>query len=262
MICLIIIIGYVGTKQTVQDDPRVLAFPEGSHPRPESRWLDHPTDVLPTSVSTVHLSALLERIPKNKDKIAILINSQGGCFAQTTIIARKIAQIARRNKAQVWTFAQEWATNAGFMLLSTGDRVFVNKASVVGGLEVGESKLLTGKFGEYVSTVTYAREPSYLSEMNRVEPFEGGKKEEVEAVYKIFSQEAEAEIRKKRGIASGVDLNGFYLGEEAVKLGLADSIDTYHSAFGKVSLDSDVRVIEKGKMQMALEQIRKLNFSN
>ena len=80
---------------------------------------------------------MLDKIPKNKDKIAVLINSHGGCYAQSHIIARKIAQIAKRNNAQVWTFAQEWAINAGFLLLSTGDRVFVDKASVIGGLEVG-----------------------------------------------------------------------------------------------------------------------------
>jgi ClpP class serine protease len=49
---------------------------------------------------------MLEKIPKNKNKIAVLVNSHGGCYAQTHIIARKIAQIAKRNKAEVWTFAQ------------------------------------------------------------------------------------------------------------------------------------------------------------
>ena len=33
-----------------------------------------------------------------------------------------------------------------------------------------------------------------------------------------------------------VDFNTFYVGEEAVNLGLADGIETYHSAFSKVSL--------------------------
>lgn len=113
------------------------AFPEGSYPCPESRRTHLPLDVLSVPSSTIDLTSLLEKIPQNKDKIAIIINSHGGCYAQTTIIARKIAQIARRNKAQVWTFAQEWATNAGFLLLSTGDKVFVGKSSVVGSLEVG-----------------------------------------------------------------------------------------------------------------------------
>jgi ATP-dependent protease ClpP protease subunit len=49
---------------------------------------------------------MLQKIPKNKDKIAILVNSQGGCMAQTHIILNKINFLAKRNKAQVWTFGQ------------------------------------------------------------------------------------------------------------------------------------------------------------
>lgn len=98
---------------------------------------------------------MLQKIPKNKNKIAILVNSQGGCMAQTHIILNKINLLAKRNKAQVWTFGQEWALNAGFLLLSSGHKVFVDSSTVVGGLEVGETKLLRGKLGDYVSTITY-----------------------------------------------------------------------------------------------------------
>lgn len=80
------------------------------------------------------MHTMLQRIPQNKDKIAILVNSKGGCFAQTHIILKKINQIAKRNKAQVWTFGQEWALNAGFLLLSSGNRVFIDNSTVVGGL--------------------------------------------------------------------------------------------------------------------------------
>lgn len=42
---------------------------------------------------------MLEKIPKNKKKIALIIDSQGGCYAQAHIINKKIAQIAKRNDA-------------------------------------------------------------------------------------------------------------------------------------------------------------------
>ena len=64
----------------------------------------------------------------------------------------------------------------------------MDHSSVIGGLEVGEAKLLKGKLGEYISTVTYAREPSYLSEMNKVDSFDLAKKEEVKGIYRRFSQ--------------------------------------------------------------------------
>jgi hypothetical protein len=92
----------------------------------------------------------------------------------------------------VWTFGQEWALNAGFLLLASGNRVFVDGSTVVGGLEVGESKILRGKLGEYIETVTYANKPSYLSELNSNEPFSPEKKAEVEQVYSLFSEDAKA----------------------------------------------------------------------
>ena len=53
------------------------------------------------------------------------------------------------------------------MLLCSGDRVYVDKSSVVGGLEVGEIKILRGRMSEYISNVTYAQHPSYVSEMKK-----------------------------------------------------------------------------------------------
>ena len=150
------------------------------------------------------------------------------------------------------------------MMLTRGDRVFVDKASTVGGLEVGESKFLRGKFGEYISTVTYSKQPSYASEMNKVQAFDGTKKEEIEAIYNRFALQAEAQIRKARQsrMNDDVELNRFYLGEEAVEKGIADFVDSHNHAFGDVSLEHDVRVIEKGVLQRAIENIRKLNISN
>jgi ClpP class serine protease len=207
---------------------------------------------------------MLEKIPKNKDKIAVLINSTGGDYAQAHIMVKKIAQIAKRNNAQVWTFAQEWALNAGFLLLASGHRVFVNKASVVGGLEVGEAKFLRGKIGEYISTVTYAKQPSYVSEINRTEVFDPAKKEEVLEVNRRLAEDLEATIRQFRAsqLRGEIDLNNFYLGEEAVKQGLADAVDTYHSAFGKLSLQNEVKVLEMNKWQRLIHTVRKCNFSD
>lgn len=52
---------------------------------------------------------------------------------------------------------------------------------------MGECKILRGKLGEYIDTVTYTNKPSYLSELNSNEPFSPEKKAEVEQVYNLFS---------------------------------------------------------------------------
>jgi len=44
-------------------------------------------------------------------------------------------------------------------------------------------------------------------------------------------------------LTSQVDLTNFYVGEEAVKFGLADGIDSPHQAFGKLSIHNDLKVL-------------------
>jgi ClpP class serine protease len=82
----------------------------------------------------MHVDRMIDKIPQNKNKIVVLINSEGGCLAQTQIIIKKIAHLAAKNKAEVWTFGQEYALNAGFMILACGDRVYIDQTTVVGGI--------------------------------------------------------------------------------------------------------------------------------
>lgn len=44
-------------------------------------------------------------------------------------------------------------------------------------------------------------------------------------------------------LGSSTDLMNFYVGEEAVKNGLVDGIDSPHQAFGRLSIQNDVKVL-------------------
>jgi hypothetical protein len=51
---------------------------------------------------------------------------------------------------------------------------------------------LAGKIGEYISTVTYAEQPSYASELKKVDAFDPSKKEELQAVNSRISEDVQA----------------------------------------------------------------------
>ncbi len=74
--------------------------------------------------------------------------------------------------------------------------------------------MLRGKFGEYISTVTYANEKSYLSEANRLEEMDPIKKQEIEAINNKFSQQTVHQIRKLREgkLSFSIDLSNYYIG--------------------------------------------------
>ena len=54
-------------------------------------------------------------------------------------------------------------------------------------------------------------------------------------VYSRFSEQARQEILRLRGnkVTENTNLNNYYIGEEAVKYGLADTVDRVHLALGR-----------------------------
>ena len=205
---------------------------------------------------------MLQRIPQNKQRIAVLVNSRGGCIAQTHLIAQKISHLARKNNAEVWTFGQEWALNSAALLLASGHRVFVDSTTVVGGCEVGEAKLLRGKWAQYTKNVTYSDGPSYAADSHSEAPFSTEKRKQLENIYGRFGNELQAEIRRLRGEkAKEVDLSRFYVGEEAVSAGLADAVDRVHMAFGRESVHYDARLVAESRVERLFERMRQVNAS-
>jgi len=51
---------------------------------------------------------------------------------------------------------------------------------------------LAGKIGEYISTVTYAEQPSYASETRKVGAFDSSKKEELLGVNSRIAEDVQA----------------------------------------------------------------------
>jgi hypothetical protein len=45
-------------------------------------------------------------------------------------------------------------------------------------------------------------------------------------------------------------------------LGLADSIDRYHSAYSKLALSNDVRLLQNGPLQKLFETVRRFNVTD
>ncbi len=68
--------------------------------------------------------------------LAVSINSRGGLPVQSDVIAQDIKHFAASHKAQVWTFAEDICASGGMWILMAGDRVFVDRASIVGSIGV------------------------------------------------------------------------------------------------------------------------------
>ena len=77
---------------------------------------------------------MLKKVPKGAKQLGIVISSQGGSLAQAHIIRNKINQKVLESKLELLTFGEDYAINAGFMLLMSGHRVYADTTTVLGGL--------------------------------------------------------------------------------------------------------------------------------
>ena len=67
---------------------------------------------------------------------------------------------------------------------------------------------------------------------------------------------------RKGKINNEINFNNFYIGRQAVRLGLADEVDRIHLALAKQNLQKNAWLLDKSNIQKLLQKIRKLNISD
>jgi signal peptide peptidase SppA len=88
-----------------------------------------------TPLQTHSVTKSLNLIPtKNVKFLAVVINSAGGSPGQCHIISKKLEAYSKNTGIPIYTFAEDLATSGGYFLLSCGEKVFADNASMVGGV--------------------------------------------------------------------------------------------------------------------------------
>jgi ClpP class serine protease len=88
---------------------------------------------------------MLQKLPSNTSMLGIVINSSKGSLAQAHIISTKLNFLSKRG-VKIYTFIEDSAVNAGFLLACTGQQIFADTTSIIGGLEVSAEKIVVGDF--------------------------------------------------------------------------------------------------------------------
>jgi hypothetical protein len=63
---------------------------------------------------------MLKELPKSAQKLGIVINSSKGSLAQAHIIRTKLKILSKNRGIQIYTFIEDSAVNAGFLLANSG----------------------------------------------------------------------------------------------------------------------------------------------
>ncbi|MCC5970744.1 MAG: S49 family peptidase [Pararhodobacter sp.] len=182
-------------------------------------------------LSDADLAPVLERAFRaGKPKaVALLINSPGGSPVQSSLIAARIRRLAGETGVPVHAFVEDAAASGGYWLATAADDIHADPCSILGSIGVifagfGLHELI-GKYGVERRVHTAGRSKSQL------DPFRPEKPEDVEHLNHLLEQMHTAfiaHVRDRRGdkLQGAEDLfdGSFWLGHEAVRLGLADGI--------------------------------------
>jgi signal peptide peptidase SppA len=96
------------------------------------------------AVSLASHAAALDRAFKMKRAVAIavVVNSPGGSPVQSSLLYRRIRQLAEEKRLPVFAFAEDVAASGGYWLALAGDEVYAEETSLLGSIGV-----VSGGFG-------------------------------------------------------------------------------------------------------------------
>lgn len=170
----------------------------------------------------------------NAQALVLLINSPGGSPVQAGLIADEIHRLRALHDKPVYAVVEETAASAAYYIASAADRIYVDKASIVGSIGV----LINGfgfvetldKLGIERRLLTAGENKGFL------DPFSPQSEEHRQHAQRMLAQIHQQFIdvvRKGRGdrlketpdMFSGL----FWTGEQSVRLGLADGFGSLHS---------------------------------
>ncbi|MGH1417790.1 MAG: S49 family peptidase [Hyphomicrobiaceae bacterium] len=194
------------------------------------------------------LSSVAEPIEKaftmSKTKaVAVVINSPGGSPVQSSLIFRRLRQLAEENEKKVYVFCEDVAASGGYYLAVAGDEIYADASSIVGSIGV-----ITASFGfvEAIEKLGIERRV-YTSGISKsqLDPFKPENSDDVKRLKEIQGDIHDAfiavvkERRAEHLNSPDNDLfNGaFWSATKAHELGLIDGISDVRSKmrelFGK-----------------------------
>ncbi|MEM7731628.1 MAG: S49 family peptidase [Pseudomonadota bacterium] len=166
---------------------------------------------------------------KKPAAVALVINSPGGSPAQSSLIGSRIRRLADEKDIPVHAFVEDVAASGGYWLASAADDIWIDDSSIVGSIGV-----IAATFGahEFLAKQGFERRVHTAGKSkSMLDPFRPEKKEDIKRLEGILSQLHDtfiAQIKSRRGakLSTEVDLftGEFWLGQNAVDLGLADGI--------------------------------------
>jgi signal peptide peptidase SppA len=166
--------------------------------------------------------------------VALAINSPGGSPAQSSLIERRIRQLAAEKNVPVLAFAEDVAASGGYWLALAGDEIYATEGSILGSIGVVSAGF---GFTDVLKRFGIERRVHTAGEnKGMLDPF---RPEDPEDVRRLLALQLDihdgfkALVRERRGARLKEDGEIFtgavFTGRQAVKNGLIDGVGDLRS---------------------------------
>jgi signal peptide peptidase SppA len=171
----------------------------------------------------------------NAKAVAVVVNSPGGSPAQSHLIFKRIRSLAEEKKLPVLVFVEDAAASGGYMIACAGDEIFADPSSILGSIGVVSASFGLDRFIERFGIERRVHTSGENKAM--LDPFRPENPEDIARLKSLQSRIHATFIdlvKGRRGArlkTDGPDLftGAFWVGAEAVELGLADAIGDLRS---------------------------------
>ncbi|MBA3771778.1 MAG: S49 family peptidase [Ramlibacter sp.] len=161
--------------------------------------------------------------------VVLLINSPGGSPVQAGIINDEIKRLRAKHKKPVYAVVEESCASAAYYIAAATDRIFVDKASIVGSIGVlmdgfGFTGLMD-KLGVERRLMTAGENKGFLDPFSpQTEKHRAFAQAMLDQVHLQFIEVVKAGRGKRLKEAPELFSGLFWTGQQAVEMGLADQL--------------------------------------
>jgi signal peptide peptidase SppA len=162
--------------------------------------------------------------------VAVVINSPGGSAVQSSLIFRRLRQLAEENGKTVYVFCEDVAASGGYYLALAGDEIYADPSSIIGSIGV-----IFASFGfdKAIEKLGISRRVYTAGEdKDALDSFKPERPEDVERIKAIQRDVHDVFIgivkERRAGRLKGPDQElfsgAFWSGPKALELGLIDGV--------------------------------------
>jgi protease IV len=207
------------------------------------------------------VSALKSAFEDNSAQgIVLLINSPGGSPVQAGMINDEIRRLKAIHKKPIYAVVEETCASAAYYIAVAADGIYVDKASIVGSIGVlMDSFGFTGlmeKLGVERRLMTAGENKGFLDPFSpQTEPQKQHAQGMLNQIHKQFIDTVKAGRGKKLKETPEMFSGLFWSGQQAIELGLADSLGSLDSVARDVIKAEDL--VDYTKRENVAERLAK-----